>query len=52
MRLRYQLTLSAFALFALIFNGAGLVLIEISAYQRFQDQLEAMIGQNRLSTAF
>lgn len=47
MRLRYQLALSAFALFALIFNGAGLMLIEISAHQRFQDQLEAMIGQNR-----
>ena len=47
MRLRYQLALSAFALFALIFNGAGLMLIDISAHQRFQDQLEAMIGQNR-----
>lgn len=47
MKLRVQLALSAFLLFALIFNGAGLTLIESSAHQRFQDQLDALIGQNR-----
>ena len=47
MKLRHQLALSAFAVFALIFSGSGLTLIEISARLRQQDQIDARIAQNR-----
>ena len=47
MKLRHQLALSAFAVFALIFSGSGLTLIEISARLRQQDQIDALIAQNR-----
>lgn len=47
MKLRHQLAFSAFAVFALIFSGSGLTLIEISARLRQQDQIDALIAQNR-----
>lgn len=47
MKLRHQLALSAFAVFALIFSGSGLTLIEINARLRQQDQIDALIAQNR-----